>query len=328
MSQPFDSEPTVRPVRTAVLIPCRNEAATIAKVVTAFRGADPTAVVYVYDNASADDTARVAREAGAIVVPEFRTVKGFVVRSMFRDIDADCYVMVDGDDTYSAEEALALCRPVIRGEADMVIGDRLSGTYFAENRRQFHNFGNRLVRFLVNRIFSSDVHDIMTGCRCFSRRFVKSFPILSGGFEVETEMTIHALDKNFLLQEVPVTYRDRAEGSTSKLSTFSDGFRVLKTIFELFRDYRPLLFFTGIAVVLFVVSAAMFWVPLDEYLRTGFVSKVPTLIVAIALGISSLLALVCGVLLDSIRNHSRQFYELALTRLKEAENTRGTGGSS
>ncbi len=314
----------MRRVRTAVLIPCYNEAATISRVVTAFRTADPTVTVYVYDNDSTDDTGRIAAEAGAVVVRESRRGKGFVIRSMFRDINADCYVMVDGDDTYPAEDALAMCRYVVSGDADMVIGDRLSSTYFAENRRQFHSFGNRLVRFLVNRIFSSDVHDIMTGCRCFSRRFVKSFPVLSGGFEIETEMTIHALDKNFLIREVPVAYRDRVEGE-SKVSTFSDGLRVLMTIFELFRDYRPLTFFSFVALVLFVLSLVMFWAPLDEYLRTGWVSKVPTLIVAIALGISAMLAFVCGVLLDSIRNHARGFYELALTALEEAESGRSAG---
>ena len=308
--------------RTAVLVPCYNEAATIGKVVADFRAADPDAVVYVYDNNSTDDTAAIAQAAGATVVREYRQGKGFVVRSMFRDIDADCYVMVDGDDTYPADQALALAAFVSEGQADMVIGDRLSSTYFTENQRAFHGFGNRLVRFLVNRIFSSDVHDIMTGCRCFSRRFVKTFPILSGGFEIETEMTIHALDKNFLIKEVPIEYRDRIEGSESKLSTFSDGAKVLRTIAELFRDYRPLAFFGGLAVILFVISAIMFVFPLDEYLRTGFVRRVPTLVVSIALGISAMLSLVCGVLLESIRNHARQFYELALNALSDTSDPR------
>ena len=300
-------------MKIAILIPCYNEESSIVKVVGDFRSVAPDAVVYVYDNNSTDGSVQLAREAGAIVVPEFRQGKGFVVRSMFRDVDADCYVMVDGDDTYPADEALSLCRFVESGEADMVIGDRLSSTYFTENTRQFHGFGNRLVRFLVNRIFRSDVHDIMSGCRAFSRRFVRSFPVLSSGFEIETEMTIHALDRNFLIREVPITYRDRAEGSESKLNTVSDGMRVLSTIGALFRDYRPMQFFAIIAVLLFAVSAALFIMPLDEYLRTGFVKRVPTLVVSIALGISAMLALVSGIILESIRTHARQFYELALT---------------
>jgi len=311
-----------RAARVVVLVPCYNEAATIGRVVGDFKAADPDVPVYVYDNNSTDDTAAIARAAGAIVVREPRQGKGNVVRSMFRDIDADCYVMVDGDDTYPADQALAMAAPVLAGDADMVVGDRLSGTYFAENRRRFHGFGNRLVRFLVNRIFRSDVHDIMTGARAFSRSFVKSFPVLTGGFEIETEMTIHALDKNFLIKEVPIDYRNRAEGSESKVSTFSDGIKVIQTIIELFRDYRPLLFFGTIAFVLFIVSFVMFLAPLDEYLKTGFVRRVPTLVVSVALGMSALLSLVCGVLLDSIRNHSRQFYELTLTALQETRNRR------
>lgn len=306
-------------MKTAILIPCYNEAATIAKVVADFRSAAPDAVVYVYDNNSTDGSAQLARDAGATVVPEFRQGKGFVVRSMFREVEADCYVMVDGDDTYPADEALALCRLVESGEADMVIGDRLSSTYFTENTRQFHGFGNRLVRFLVNRIFRSDVHDIMSGCRAFSRSFVRSFPVLSSGFEIETEMTIHALDRNFLIREVPIAYRDRGEGSESKLSTVSDGLRVLSMIGALFRDYRPLQFFLIIAILLFLASFALFIVPLDEYLLTGFVHRVPTLVVSIALGISAMLAFVSGIILESIRTHSRQFYELALTMIHELD---------
>ncbi len=305
--------------RLAILIPCYNEAATIAKVVADFKSAAPDAVVYVYDNNSTDDSANLAAEAGAVVVKEYRQGKGFVVRSMFRDIDADCYLMVDGDDTYPAEDTLSLAALVESGEADMVVGDRLSSTYFTENTRQFHGFGNRLVRFLVNRIFRSNVHDIMSGCRAFSRQFVRSFPVLSGGFEIETEMTIHALDRNFLIREVPIAYRDRTAGSESKLSTFSDGVRVLSTIVELFRDYRPLQFFMLISVVLLLVSIAFFIGPLDEYLRTGYVRKVPTLVVSIALGISAMLSLVSGIILDSIRTHSRQFYELALTALSSQD---------
>lgn len=316
------AENPARTPRVAVLVPCYNEAATIGKVVADFHAADPDVPVYVYDNNSTDDTAAIAKAAGAIVVREHRQGKGNVVRSMFRDIDADCYVMVDGDDTYPADESLAMAKLVLDGEADMVIGDRLSSTYFTENTRRFHNFGNRLVRFLVNKMFASDVHDIMTGARAFSRRFVKSFPILRGGFEIETEMTVHALDKNFLIREVPITYRDRVEGSESKVSTLSDGTKVLVTILELFRDYRPLLFFGVIGLMLFVVSVLMFIAPLNDYLATGLVRRFPTLIVAVAVGISAMLSIVCGVLLDSIVNHSRQFYELALTSLKETEELR------
>ncbi|HEX9094448.1 MAG TPA: glycosyltransferase family 2 protein [Coriobacteriia bacterium] len=306
--------------RVAVLIPCYNEERTIAKVVGDFGRIAPGATVYVYDNNSTDASGRLAAEAGAIVVPEYRQGKGFVIRSMFRDIDADCYVMVDADDTYPADEAMAMVDLVVSGEADMVIGDRLSSTYFQENKRRLHGVGNRLVRMLVNRIFRSDIKDIMTGCRCFSRRFVRAFPVLSTGFEIETEMTIHALDKGFLVREVPITYRDRVEGSQSKLRTVSDGARVLRTIASLFKDYRPLQFFGLVALVLFAVSTAMFVPPLDEYLVTGYVRRVPTLVVSIAFGISALLSLVCAVVLDSTRKQSRQFYELALTAfaLREA----------
>jgi len=306
-------------VRTAVLVPCYNEATTVGKVVADFRAADPDAVVYVYDNNSTDDTAEIARKAGAVVVRENRQGKGWVIRSMFRDIDADVYVMVDGDDTYPADEALGMRSFIADGSADMVNGDRLSSTYLTENTRAFHGFGNRLVRFLVNRIFASDLHDIMTGCRIMSREFVKTFPITTGGFEIETEMTIHALDKGFRVVEAPVTYSERGEGSESKLNTFSDGFKVLGTIAELFRDYKPLMFFGIVSAAMFLVSLFMFLPPLDEYIKSGYVHKVPTLVVSIALGISSLLALVMGVLLDSIRNHSKQFYELALTSYREAE---------
>ena len=303
-------------MRTAVLIPCWNEATTIGKVVADFTALDSSATVYVYDNNSSDGSGDLAARAGAVVVREYRQGKGFVVRSMFRDIDADCYILVDGDDTYAAEDAMAMRESVLEGRADMVIGDRLSGSYFAENRRRFHGFGNRLVRFLVNTIFRSSVSDIMTGCRCMSRRFVKSMPVTSGGFEIETEMTIHALDKDFLVLEMPVAYRDRAEGSESKLDTLGDGARVLRTILVLFRDYRPLPFFGLLSLALLISALVLFWGPLDEYLLTGYVYKVPSLVVAIALGISALLSLMSGVILDSLRLRSRQFYELTLTLLE------------
>lgn len=315
--------------QVAVLIPCFNEAPTIATVVADFRRVLPGATVYVYDNNSTDGSAGLAREAGARVVPEYRQGKGHVVRSMFRDIDADCYVMVDGDDTYPAEDAAAMVEMVRDGRADMAIGDRLSSTYFRENSRRFHGIGNRLVRSLVNRLFSSDIHDIMTGCRCFSRRFVKAFPVTSRGFEIETEMTIHALDKRFLILEVPVAYRDRMDGSDSKLNTFTDGMKVLGTLFRLYRDYRPMSFFGAAAAFLLVASAVLFIGPFADYLKTGLVPRIPSLVVSIAFGISSLLSLVCGVILESIRTHVREFYELGLTMLSETDRlTRAVRGRS
>ena len=310
-------------MKTAVLVPCYNEAKTVSKVVGDFLRLDPDATVYVYDNNSTDDTARIAAEAGAVVVREYRQGKGRVVRSMFRDIDADIYVMVDGDDTYPAEEALAMRPLVADGIADMVIGDRLSSTYFQENTRPLHGIGNRLVRFLVNQLFRSDLHDIMTGCRCMSRTFVKTMPVLSPGFEIETEMTIHALDKEFLVKEVPISYRDRCEGSESKLSTVSDGARVLRMLIQLFRDYRPMRFFGIIAAVLAAFSLMTFVVPLNEYLNTGLVTHFPTLIVSVALGLGAMLAFTCGALLDSIRAHSLQSFEL--TRTMWAQQDRGYG---
>lgn len=307
-----------------MLVPCYNEAATIGKVVRDFRSLDSRIAVYVYDNNSTDDTASIAQEAGALVAREYAQGKGNVVRRMFREIEADIYIMVDGDDTYPADEALAMREYVLQGSADVVIGDRLSSTYFQENKRQFHGFGNRLVRFLVNQLFSSDVHDVMTGCRCMSRTFVKTMPITSRGFEVETEMTIHALDKGFLLKEVPISYRDRTAGSVSKLDTVSDGRRVLRMLFRLFRDYRPMQFFGLVALVLAALSMSMFVVPLDEYLATGLVTRFPTLMVSIGLGVGSMLAFTSGVLLDSIRAHARQSFELELLRAHET--TSGSQG--
>lgn len=230
--------------KIAVLIPCYNESVTIEKVVKDYKTALPEADVYVYDNNSTDHTDEIARAAGAIVKYEYRQGKGNVIRSMFRDIEADCYIMIDGDDTYPAEHARIMAELVLKKGVDMVIGDRLSSTYFMENKRPFHNAGNRMVRFFINKLFDNNVRDIMTGYRAFSRQFVKSFPVLSKGFEIETEMTIHAVDKNFLLEEIPVKYRDRPSGSVSKLNTFSDGMKVLSTIATLFREYRPFAFFT------------------------------------------------------------------------------------
>ena len=300
--------------QVAVLLPCYNEEATIAKVVSDYKKLLPSATIYVYDNNSSDNTASVASAAGAIVRKEYRQGKGYVIRSMFRDVEADIYLMCDGDDTYEASDTASLISDVETGRADMVIGDRLSGTYFIENTRAFHNLGNRVVRWLINSIFKSDIIDVMTGARAFSRKFVKSYPSLVGGFEIETEMTIHALDKDFLITHHPVTYRDRPEESYSKLRTIPDGLRVLKTIFALFKDFRPLLFFGIVSSILFAVGAILFAIPLHEYLNTGLVTRFPTLIVSIAFGIMSLMSAVCGVIVDSIRKQTRTFYELELFR--------------
>ena len=302
--------------KIAVLIPCYNEELTIRAVVEDFKNVIPEADIYVYDNNSNDDTAKIAKEAGAIVVPEYRQGKGHVVRSMFRDIEADCYIMVDGDDTYPAKDAYNVAKLVLENKADMAIGDRLSSTYFRENKRPFNNTGNKLVRTLINKIFKSEVKDIMTGCRAFNRKFVKSFPVLSNGFEIETEMSIHALDKRFLIAEIPIAYRDRPEGSESKLNTFQDGYRVLKTILKLYKDYKPLSFFGLIALLLFLLGSVMMIPVLSGYFKTGLVVKFPTLIVAIGLLTSSLVSLACGLMLDTVKKHSDQFYELALNMLE------------
>ena len=299
----------------AVLIPCYNESQTIAKVVKDYREALPEAVIYVYDNNSTDHTDEAAREAGAIVRYEYRQGKGNVIRSMFRDIDAECYLMIDGDDTYPAENARSMVNHILSGRADMVIGDRLSSTYFTENKRPFHNTGNRLVRGLINTIFTSDIKDIMTGYRAFNYEFVKSFPILSKGFEIETEMSIHALDKNFKLLEVPVTYRDRPAGSVSKLNTYKDGFRVLKTIARLFRDYKPFAFFGWLGLLCFIIATIFFVPVLQAYFSTGLVAKFPTLIVCSGIYVVSFLLWMSGLILDVIAKKHRQLFELYLNIL-------------
>lgn len=300
--------------KIAVLIPCYNEAKTIAKVVADYKAALPTATVYVYDNNSTDDTASIASGAGAVVRREWRQGKGNVIRSMFRDIEADCYIMADGDDTYPAEFAPEMCQCILEGKADMVIGDRLSATYFEENKRPFHNFGNSLVRWLINRLFHSNVRDIMTGYRAFSPSFAKNFPVLSKGFEIETEMTIHALDKNFLLKEIPIAYRDRPEGSVSKLNTYSDGAKVLMTIARLFRDYKPLVFFTAIFALCLLVALGMDIPVLFEYARTGLVPRFPTLIVSGVIATIGVMFFFCGVVLDVIAKKHRQLFELMMNR--------------
>lgn len=301
----------------AVLIPCYNESQTIAKVVEDYKEALPEATIYVYDNNSTDHTDEAAKEAGAIVRYEYRQGKGNVIRSMFRDIDAECYLMIDGDDTYPAENARSMVDLILSGRADMVIGDRLSSTYFTENKRPFHNAGNRLVRGLINTIFSSDIKDIMTGYRAFNYQFVKSFPILSKGFEIETEMSIHALDKNFKLLEVPVTYRDRPAGSVSKLNTYKDGFRVLKTIARLFRDYKPFAFFGWLGLICFLIATVFFVPILEGYFSTGTVPRFPTLIVCSGIYVVSFLLWMSGLILDVIAKKHRQLFELYLNILSD-----------
>ncbi len=304
--------------KIAVLIPCYNESLTVEKVVKDFRRALPEAEIYVYDNNSKDNTAEIAEKAGAIVRHEYRQGKGNVIRSMFRDINADCYIMTDGDDTYPAEYARQMCDLVLTGKADMVIGDRLSATYFEENKRPFHNFGNSLVRGCINTFWSNKtkILDVMTGYRAFSPMFVKSFPILSQGFEIETEMTIHALDKNLMLQSIPVNYRDRPEGSVSKLNTYVDGAKVLMTIFNLYRNYRPLRFFGAAAIILMLIAILMFLPVFAEYLATGLVPKIPTLIVSGLLALAAMLSATCGLILDTIANNARKDFETKMNILR------------
>ena len=302
--------------RIAVLIPCYNEAKTIEKVVKDYKKVLPKADIYVYDNNSSDGTDKIAKKAGAIVEYEYKQGKGNVIRSMFRDIDADCYLMIDGDDTYPSENAKEMCDLVLEGKADMVIGDRLSSTYFTENKRPFHNFGNKIVRFLINKLFKNKVKDIMTGYRAFSYEFVKSFPVLSKGFEIETEMTIHAVDKNFKLIEVPVNYRDRPEGSVSKLNTYKDGFKVLKTIAVLFKEYKPMSFFGIVSLLCFIISLILGIPVVVEYFNTGLVPRFPTLIVSCFGILMSLLFVVTGIILQVIVKKHKQLFELYLNMLR------------
>ncbi|MBP3763074.1 MAG: glycosyltransferase [Bacteroidales bacterium] len=301
---------TTESCRVAVLLPCYNEAKTIGKVVRDFRAVLPEADIYVYDNNSTDGTADVAAQAGAIVRHEYAQGKGNVIRRMFREVEADCYLMADGDDTYPAHHAPEMVAQVLHRQADMVIGDRLSSTYFTENKRPFHNMGNRLVRSLICRLWRTEVKDIMTGYRAFSRPFVKLFPVMSGQFEIETEMTIHALDKRFRLVEVPIDYRDRPEGSVSKLNTFNDGLKVLRTIVTLFKEYRPMRFFGWLAVLLAVVAVVLFVPVLMEYFDTGLVRRFPTLFVSLFLFLAALQSLFTGLCLDVMVEKDRKRYEL------------------
>lgn len=299
----------------AVLIPCYNESKTIEKVVREFREALPSAVIYVYDNNSSDGTDEIARNAGAVVRYEHQQGKGNVIRRMFSEIDAKCYIMVDGDDTYPAASAKEMADKVLVDRADMVVGDRLSSTYFKENKRPFHNFGNTLVRWSINTLFKSDIKDIMTGYRAFSYRFVKTFPVLSKGFEIETEMSIHAVDKNMYVENVVIDYRDRPAGSISKLNTYSDGFKVLRTIGRLFRTYRPNVFF-GIIALILLVLATIFFVPIViTYVKTGEVPQFPTLIVCGFAAIAAIQSFFSGLILKTIYQKNRQDFEMDLYRV-------------
>lgn len=295
--------------KVAVLIPCYNEELTVEKTVSDFKRVLPNADIYVYNNNSKDRTKELALKAGAIVKDEYRQGKGAVVRSMFRDIDADVYVMVDGDDTYPAEEVEGLITPVLEGKADMVIGDRLSSTYYTENKRPFHNFGNSLVKGLINFLFKSDLNDIMTGYRSFSKKFVKCMPVMSDGFQIETEMTIFALTNNMQVVNVPITYRDRPEGSESKLNTFSDGFKVLLTLFNLFKDNRPFLFFGCLSLIIFILGLVVGIPVIDEFIKTAYITKVPSAILAAALMLNAFLMFSVGIILDAIKNQKRYLFE-------------------
>ena len=311
-----NSDDKFKDKKIAVLIPCYNEALTVAKVVKDYKKALPDADIYVYDNNSTDGTDEIAKKAGAIVRYEYRQGKGNVIRSMFKDIDADCYLMIDGDDTYPAENAKEMCQYVLDGKADMVIGDRLSSTYFTENKRAFHNFGNKLVRSLINHLFKSNIRDIMTGYRAFSYDFVKTFPVLSKGFEIENEMTIHAVYNNFKLIEIPVSYRDRPEGSVSKLNTYSDGVKVLMTIARLFKEYKPTIFFSFVGTILLILSL-IFGIPVfSEFFKTGLVPRFPTLIFALILLIISILMYITGIILEVVAKKNKQIFELFLIRTK------------
>jgi glycosyltransferase involved in cell wall biosynthesis len=300
--------------KIAVLIPCYNESKTIGKVVNDFKSVLPEADVYVYDNNSSDHTDEIAREAGAIVRYERRQGKGNVMRSMFRDIDADCYLMIDGDDQMPSDIAPEMCRMVIEDGVDMVIGNRLSTNYKEVNSRSFHNFGNVLVLKLVNKIFRAKIGDIMSGYRAMSRNFVKHFPVLSGGFEIETEMTIHALDKNFYIQEVPFVVRNRPEGSESSMNTYVDGAKVLLTIARLFRDYRPFLFFSIITLFLLLIAAVGFIPVMVDYVETGLVPRFPTLIVCGLLTLLAFMFFFCGITLEVLTKKHRQLFEILMNK--------------
>lgn len=298
--------------KIAVLIPCYNESRTIEKVIRDWQRELPEAVIYVYDNNSSDGTDEIARAAGAEVRYERVQGKGNVIRRMFREIDAQCYLMIDGDDTYPAEYGREMVREVLEKDVDMVVGDRLSSTYFEENKRPFHNLGNSLVRGTINRLFRSDIRDIMTGYRAFSYQFVKTFPVLSKGFEIETEMSIHAVDKNMRVSNVIIEYRDRPEGSVSKLNTYSDGYKVLKTIGRLYKNYKPMNFFGILALVLMVIAAILFIPILIKFINIGIVPNFPTLIVSGFIAMAALQSLFAGLILSTMAEKNRQEFEFRL----------------
>ena len=305
--------------KISVLIPCYNEEKTIAKVVADAKAALPEAVIYVYDNNSTDRTVELAREAGAVIRHEYMQGKGNVIRRMFREVEARCYIMVDGDDTYPMEFAPEMVDKVLHHNADMVVGDRLSSTYFSENKRPFHNMGNSLVRASINRLFQCDIKDIMTGFRAFSYGFVKTFPVLSKGFEIETEMTIHAVYNQLQIDNVIVDYRDRPEGSVSKLNTYADGFKVLGTIFRLYRDYKPFGFFSMLALLLAVISVLFFIPVLAEFLTTGLVLKFPTLIVCCFVMLAAIQSFFAGLMLSNSAQKNRRDFEYRYTLVCEKE---------
>ncbi len=306
--------------KIAVLIPCYNEELTVEKVIKDFRRELPEAEIYVYDNNSKDKTAQIARENGAIVKHEYKQGKGNVVRSMFSDIDADLYIMVDGDDTYPAEAVHTLIEPVRRGEADMCIGDRLSnGTYQKENKRPFHEFGNNIVRGSINFLFGSKLKDIMTGYRVFNKKFVKNMPVMSAKFEIETEMSLYALDKRFVIKEIPIVYRDRPEGSFSKLNTITDGFKVVKTIIKMLKNYHPFRFYTGVAAIFFLLGLLVGIPVVVEFFKTAYITKVPSAVLATGLMIIAVLTEQCGIILETVVRVNRENYELNLLRYTQIE---------
>ena len=310
MSDQFENQN----LSVAVLLPCYNEEVTIGKVVRDFKASLPDATIYVYDNNSTDRTAEIAEAEGAIVRKEPRQGKGNVIRAMFEDIDADVYVMADGDDTYPADAAPAMVAKVLEGY-DMVIGDRLSSTYFQENKRPFHNFGNRLVRGSINGLFNAHVTDIMTGYRAFNFTFVKTYPVLSRGFEVETEMTIHSLNNNLRLFEMPIQYRDRPEGSVSKLDTVGDGIKVMSTIFRMIREYKPLPFFGGLGLIIGIVGIVLCGTVTFEFAKTGVVTHFPTLIGAVMLVITGLLLIIAGIILDVMAKNDRKTFVIDTNKI-------------
>ncbi len=305
--------------KIAVLIPCYNEELTIKKVITDYKKILPTAEIYVYNNNSTDNSEKIAKEAGAIVKNEYRQGKGNVIRSMFEQIDADYYLLVDGDDTYPAEKAEELINAVRNG-ADMAVGDRLSnGTYSKENKRKFHNLGNKLVKNTINILFKTNLKDIMSGYRAFNKKFVKNFPVLTKKFEVETEMTLHALDKNYIIKEIPIEYRDRPRGSSSKVNTISDGIKVLKTIGAMFKDYKPLKFFGTISFILFILGLIIGIPVIVEFILTQYVSKVPSAVLATGLELIAFISAQCGIILNTTVKKNRELYELNLLRYSQME---------